>query len=61
VVDLRGAFRYCAAGILVGGGVVIAVLGVMEPNPAVVALGIELGTTPFGFIFGERLVLSFKR
>ena len=60
VVNLRGAFRYIAAGVLVIGGVVVALMGVMEGNPEIATLGFEMGAAPFGFIFGERLVLTFK-
>ena len=60
VVDLRGAFGYVAAGLLVIGGTSVAVMGVVAKDPAIIALGLEMGTAPFGFIFGERLVLSFK-
>ena len=60
VVDLRASFRYisAAAVILVGG--VIAMLGISNSDPATIAAGLELAGMPFGFIFGERLVLSYK-
>jgi hypothetical protein len=60
VVNLRGSFRYIAAGILVISGVVVALLGLSENNPVAMAAGLEVATSPFGFIFGERMVLTFK-
>lgn len=60
VVNLRGAFRYVAAGLLVFGGLGLAVYGASKTDSALVASGLELATAPFGFIFGERLVLSYK-
>lgn len=60
VIDLRASFRYIAAAavILVGG--VVAALGVSNSDPATIGAGLELAGMPFGFIFGERLVLSYK-
>lgn len=60
VIDTRGAFRYVAAGLLVVGGVAMAAFGAYVGDQVVLEYGIELGSVPFGFIFGERLVLSFK-
>ena len=62
VVDLRGAFRYVAAGLLILGGGSLAFLGAtqgVEGSELVIA-GLDLASAPFGFIFGERLVLSFR-
>lgn len=57
VIDLRGAFRYVAAGaLIVAGGFVM----VTATDPAIMGMGAEIAAMPFGFIFGERMVLSFK-
>ena len=60
VVDLRASFRYIAAPlvIILGAGIIWA--GVNGTNPDIIALGANLAGMPFGFIFGERMVLSFK-
>ena len=58
VVDLRGAFRYIAACVLILGGVALAAYGSYVGAIDFVSTGIELAVAPFGFIFGERLVLS---
>ena len=60
VVNLRGAFRYVAAGVLVFGGLALAAYAATKADTDLVASGLELATAPFGFIFGERLVLSYK-
>ena len=60
VVDLRGAFRYVAALVLIFGGGALAVFGATEASPIALAAGLDLAVAPFGFIFGERLVLSYK-
>lgn len=60
VVNLRGAFRYVAAGVLVFGGLALAAFAATKADPVLVASGLELATAPFGFIFGERLVLTYK-
>ena len=60
VVNLRGAFRYVAAGILVFGGLALAAYGSYKIDTELVAAGLDLAVSPFGFIFGERLVLSYK-
>ena len=60
VVNLRGAFRYVAAGILVFGGVAVAAYGAYVGGSEMLSAGIELAVAPFGFIFGERLILTFK-
>lgn len=61
VVDVRGSFRYIAAAILVLGGALLGFYGAVEGVTDLVATGVELASLPFGFIFGERLVLSFKQ
>ena len=60
VVDLRGSFRYVSASILILGGLGLAGVGASQANPVLVATGIDLAASPFSFIFGERLVLTFK-
>jgi len=60
VVNLRGAFRYVAAGILVFGGLALAYYGSYKIDTELVTAGLDLAVSPFGFIFGERLVLSYK-
>lgn len=60
VVNLRGAFRYVAAGVLVFGGLALAAYAASKADTVLVASGLELATAPFGFIFGERLVLTYR-
>ena len=60
VVDLRGSFRYVAALVLILGGGLLAIYGATEAVPEALAAGLDLAVAPFGFIFGERLVLSYK-
>lgn len=60
VVDLRGSFRYVAAASLILGGLGLAAYGAVQTDPEAIAVGIEMASAPFGFIFGERLVLSYK-
>lgn len=60
VVDLRGSFRYIAAASLILGGLGVVAYGVYTKSAEGIALGIDMAGSPFGFIFGERLVLSYK-
>ncbi len=60
VVNLRGAFRYVAALVLIFGGLGLAAYGAMETDQEAVSAGLDLAASPFGFIFGERLVLTYK-
>lgn len=60
VVDLRAAFRYVSAAVLIVSGVVIATYGMLQTSPEITLAGLEIAAYPFGFIFGERLALSFK-
>lgn len=60
VVDLRGSFRYIAAGALILGGLGLAGFGASTANPVLVVAGLDLASSPFGFIFGERLVMTYK-
>lgn len=60
VIDLRASFRYVAAAMLIVNGAGLAIYGAYETNPGLIAGGLDMASAPFGFIFGERLVLSFK-
>jgi hypothetical protein len=60
VVDLRASFRYISAAALILTGVVVALKGVFLKDPAIISLGLEISSYPFGFIFGERMVLAYK-
>ena len=60
VIDLRGSFRYVAAVILIAGGLCLAGYGAFESNAILITAGLDLASSPFGFIFGERLVLTLK-
>lgn len=60
VVDLRAAFRYVAAGVLIAAGMVVAGVGAVSKDVTVMLAGLEIAGMPFGFIFGERMNLSFK-
>lgn len=60
VVNLRAAFRYLAAAGLIAGGLAIAAYGAYKADQALMGVGFEMAAAPFGFIFGERLVLSFR-
>ena len=60
VVNLRGAFRYVAAGGLVVGGLLLASYGAYKIDTELVTAGLDLAVSPFGFIFGERLVLTYR-
>lgn len=54
VVDLRAAFRYIASVIIIGVGVYVLQI------PTQIDAGLALISMPFGFIFGERLLLGMK-
>lgn len=56
VVDLRGAFRYVCAVLVILAGLLI-IFGAPE---ALKPMGLELIGMPFGFIFGERMYLGLK-
>jgi len=60
VIDLRASFRYIAAIVLILVGGSVAYVGIDQQDAEIVATGIDLASSPFGFIFGERLVLSYK-
>lgn len=60
VVNLRGSFRYIAAGGLILGGLALAGFGAVTGAADFIPAGLDLAAAPFGFIFGERLVLTYK-
>lgn len=55
VVDLRASFRYLGSIIVIGVGVYI-----VSAIPLQIEAGLALISMPFGFIFGERLMLGMK-
>jgi len=60
VVDMRASFRYIAAGALIVVGSGTMLYGLTLGDAEVVNLGAQVAGFPFGFIFGERMVLAFK-
>ena len=60
VIDLRAAFRYVAAILIIGVGSVSIWAGIEANLPDVLEIGFTLVSAPFGFIFGERLLLGLK-
>ena len=56
VVDLRASFRYVAAGVCVLSPVISIFF-----LPSSINLTMELASGAFGFIFGERMLLSLKQ
>ncbi len=61
VVDLRAAFRYVAAGALIAVGSAAMLYGLTIKDADVVGLGAQVAGFPFGFIFGERMILTFAQ
>lgn len=57
IVDLRAAFRYVAAVMLILGGLALVWAGVKIEDHTLVTNGLGLAAAPFSFIFGERLYL----
>lgn len=57
VVDLRAAFRYVTATLVILIGTTIVFLGASDE---IKDAGLQLIGMPFAFIFGERLLLSLK-
>ena len=45
---------------LILGGMGISIYGGLNNDMDLINAGIELAVAPFGFIFGERLVLSYR-
>jgi len=60
VVDLRASFRYIGAGLCILSGLYVTHLGIQMTSAEVLEMGGSLISMPFGFIFGERMYLSFK-
>ena len=60
IIDLRGSFRYVSAALLLVVGTWVAVYGASISDQDIITTGLELAGPPFGFIFGERLVLSYR-
>jgi hypothetical protein len=56
VVDMRGAFRYICAVLVILIGLVV----LFGAPDELKAMGVELIGMPFGFIFGERMYLGLK-
>ncbi|MFN8760262.1 MAG: hypothetical protein ACK5XA_15815 [Tagaea sp.] len=60
VVDLRASFRYVAAAALILLGSAVLLYGMALGDVNARDLGAQIATFPFGFIFGERLVLALR-
>jgi len=62
VVDLRASFRYIGAFVVMAIGAAILYLGgaAESADADLVDLGSQLVSIPFGFIFGERLMMAVK-
>lgn len=59
VIDLRGSARYIAAGVVILGGIGIALTPSVEAGVKIVSL--EAANIAFGFLFGQRIVTNFKK
>lgn len=59
VIDLRGSARYVAAGIVILGGMGIALAPTTDATVKVIAL--EAANIAFGFLFGQRIVTNWKK
>jgi hypothetical protein len=57
IVDLRAAFRYVAALLLIVFGLGLTGYGASDVNTDVMSNGLAIAAAPFSFIFGERLFL----
>ena len=59
VIDLRGSARYIAAGIVILGGIGLA----LTPNITndIKVIGLEAANIAFGFLFGQRIVANYKK
>lgn len=60
VVDLRAAFRYIGAILVILIGCMTLAIGVQVADKLVIEMGYTLIGVPFSFIFGERLLLGLK-
>ena len=64
VADLRAAFRYIAAGIIIVSTVVVVAtngLGVTTVPENILELLLDMSGVVFSFIFGQRLYVSLKK
>jgi hypothetical protein len=59
VVDLRGSARYVSAGIVIIGG--FGTLFMSGLSETVQVLGLEAANVAFGFLFGTRIVASWRK
>ena len=59
VIDLRGSARYIAAFVVILGGVGIALTPEI-PEPIKIA-SLEAANIAFGFLFGQRIIASFRK
>jgi hypothetical protein len=57
VIDLRAAFRYISAIVLILAGLALAAYGASHKESFLISSGLGLAAAPFSFIFGERLYL----
>lgn len=60
VIDLRASYRYICATLVILVGCAITGAGIYTVDEVVITSGLELIGMPFGFIFGERMLLSLK-
>lgn len=60
VVDLRAAYRYVAATVVIIIGAAVLFVASLGGNDNLFNIGSDLVGMPFGFIFGERLYLGLK-
>lgn len=60
VVNLRAAFRYIGALVVILIGCIVLWTGIGVKDQLVVEMGYTLVGLPFSFIFGERLLLGLK-
>lgn len=67
VIDLRASFRYIAAGLIIvgtgciAGWVVVGGAGVTAAGAGVVNVCLELCSSVFSFMFGDRVYLNLKK
>jgi len=67
VIDLRASFRYIAAGVIIigtgciAGWVVLGGAGVTAAGAGVVNVCLELCSSVFSFMFGDRVYLNLKK
>jgi hypothetical protein len=59
VIDLRGSARYISAGVVILGGLGTAIVPDLDVSVKLTAL--EAANIAFGFLFGQRIVVNFKK